>query len=319
MSATAKTYEVAFFLVPGFSMMALSAAVEPLRALNRLTDTRRYGWNIVARDAGAVQASNGFEISAPFGIKDAPPTDLTIVVASIGVQDYNDQAVFDWLRRRRGSGRATGAVSNGALLLARAGLLGGRRATIHWEKQRQFSEEFPDVNVVTDLYCVEDDMMTAAGGTAGIDLMLAVIAQRDGNEAAADVAEQFLYGPVREPSSQQRQHVSWRYQVTDQRLLLAVQFMEENLETPLRIAQLADMSGTSERQMERLFRKSLGMSPSEFYMGIRLKKARQMLLHATDKLAEISHLCGFSSPAHFTRAFCAKYGVSPSSVRNLRR
>ncbi|MGI9373400.1 MAG: GlxA family transcriptional regulator [Hyphomicrobiales bacterium] len=245
--------DVAFFLVPGFSMMALSAAVEPLRALNRLIGERRYSWQIVARENGPVAASNGFEINAPFSIETAPVTELTIVVASIGVQVYNDRAVFEWLRRRRGGGRAVGAVSNGTLLLARAQLLDGRAATIHWEKQRQFAEEFPEVIVKPDLYCVEDDILTAAGGTATFDLMLAWIARHDGHDAAADVAEQFLHGALREPDAVQRSDAAWRYQVTDKRLLSAIELMECNIEHPLRISQLAGLAGTSERQLERLF------------------------------------------------------------------
>lgn len=300
-------------------MMALSAAVEPLRAVNRLVGEARYRWRIAARDAGPVAASNGLEVTAAHGLGDAPPSDLTVLVASLEVEDYGDAGLYRWLRSRSDGHRMVGAVSTGPLILARAGLLDGRRATIHWEMQRRLAEEFPAVQVLPDLYCVDDGIMTAAGGTAAMDMMLALISRREGRDLAADVAEQFLHGPVRAATVRQRQDVRWRYQVTDRRLVSAIRLMEESLAVPLRIARIADVVGISERQLERLFESAFGKKPSEFYMEIRLKQARLLLGQSTMSLERIAEMTGFSSPGHFSRSFKACYGVPPSAVRRHRR
>ena len=314
-ATAAPVFNVAFFLVPGFSMMALSSAVEPLRSVNRMVGECRYDWHIVAKEKGPVSAGNKLEITAAHGLADSPCCDLTIVVASLDAEGYHEPKVFEWLRKRHEERGMLGAVSNGTLILARAGLLAGRRATIHWEMQRWLAEEFPAIKVRADLYCIDRDVMTAAGGIAAMDMMLAMIAERDGREIAADVSEQFLHGPVRASTERQRRDVRWRYDVTDRRLVTIIRLMEENLSDPIKISQVSDVAGVSERQMERLFESALGTSPSEFYLRIRLRVARARLLHSTESLEKISDFCGFSSPGHFSNAFKICYGEPPSIVR----
>jgi transcriptional regulator GlxA family with amidase domain len=254
-------------------------------------------------------------VTAGHGLADAPPSDMIVVVASLDIEDYRDRRVLDWLRRRRDGRRIIAGISNGPLLLARAGLLKGRRATVHWESLVRLTEEFPDVRVTRDLYCTDRDVMTAAGGTASMDMMLALISERDGRDLAADVAEQFLHGQVRDSNEMQRQDVRWRYQVNDRRLVTAIRMMEAHIRDPLPIAQVSDIAGLSERQMERLFESALGKSPSRFYLDLGLKAALGWLFHSTETLEEIAARCGFSSPGHFSRAFKACYDRPPSAVR----
>ena len=257
-------------------------------------------------------------MAAAHGLEDTPASDLTVLVASLDVEDYGDARLYRWLRGRCDGHRMVGAVSTGPLILARAGLLGGRRATIHWEMQRRLAEEFPEVQVLPDLYCVDGGITTAAGGTAAMDMMLALISRREGRDVAADVAEQFLHGPVRAATVRQRQDVRWRYQVTDRRVVSAIRLMEESLAVPLRIARIADVVGISERQLERLFESAFGKKPSEFYMEIRLKQARLLLFQSTMPLEQVAETTGFSSPGHFSRAFKTRYGESPSTARRRR-
>lgn len=311
-------YRVAFVVIPGFSMMALSAALEPLRSVNRTLGKESYVWDVVGMSPGAVAASNGLEIRTSFGISDAPPADLTIVVASLGIETFRSRALFGWLRGLRKQRRLIGAISNGTLLLARAGLLRGRNATIHWEMHRQLVEEFPDIDLRDALYCWDGDILTGAGGTAAMDMMLELIAVRDGRATAVGVAEQFLHGPARPSDAVQRQEVRWRYGVTDPRLEEAIRLMEERIASPIRIARLAEAAGLSERQLERLFSASFGKSPSEFYMELRLRAAEGRLLGSTDSLEEIAEAMGFSSQAHFSHAIKAWCGSSPLAIRKRR-
>jgi transcriptional regulator GlxA family with amidase domain len=277
-------FQVVFFLVPGFSLMALSSAIEPLRSVNRITGEHRYSWHFVAPKAGMVRAGNGLEVAASFGIDNAPTANLTVVVASLDIETFCKPTVMDWIRSRRGNHSLLAAVSLGPLILARAGILKGKRTTVHWEMQRSMAEEFPEIEVVDALYCVDGDVMTAAGGTAGMDMMLALIAARDGGDVAADVSEQFLHGPLRSSGEMQRQGIEWRYQVSDGRLITAIRLMEQQMSRPTRISRLAEIAAVSERQLERLFEGELGKRPSEFYLDMRLKASRQMVLYSPHSL-----------------------------------
>jgi transcriptional regulator GlxA family with amidase domain len=313
-----RPFRVAFILVPGFSLMALSSAVEPLRAVNRLVGEQRFEWVVIGPAAGPVAASNGLEVRAACAIGGAPPADLTIVVASLDVETYRDHALFEHLRRLRAQHRLIGAISNGTLILARAGVLGGRRVTIHWEMQGSLMAEFPDLDVCSNLYCWDLDVLTAAGGSAAMDMMLELIAVRDGRDTAVDVSEQFLHGPARPGNELQRQDVRWRYCLTDQRVETAIRVMEDQLTSPLRIARVAELAGVSERQLERLFGDAFGKSPSQFYLELRLKEARSRLLASSETLQEIAETMGFSSQAHFSRAVKAWCGASPLAIRKRR-
>jgi transcriptional regulator GlxA family with amidase domain len=310
---------VSFVVIPGFSMMALSAALEPLRSANRAQGERRYTWAVLGQIPGPVAASNGLEIRTAHGIDDAPRADLTIVVASLGIEAFRSRSLFAWLRTLRTQHRLIGAVSNGALILGRAGLLRGRRATIHWEMQERLAEECPEIEVRDTLHCWDGDILTSAGGTASMDMMLELIAAREGRATAAAVAEQFLHGPTRPADAIQRQEVRWRYGVTDRRVETAINLMEDRIDRPLKIAQVAEEAGVSERQLERLFSASFGKSPSAFYMELRLRAAQARLLGSTDTLEEIAEALGFSSQAHFSHAVKSWSGASPLAIRKRKR
>ncbi|MCB2011428.1 MAG: GlxA family transcriptional regulator [Geminicoccaceae bacterium] len=312
------TFTILFYLVDGYSMMALSSAVEPLRAANRLIQRPRYAWSLASARAGTARASNGFEITAHYGIDNAPAADLTVLVASLFEPEEQPAPLFGWLRRLRADGRMIGAISTGTLLLARAGVLGNRRVTIHWEMARELAEAFPGLDVSPDIFCWDRSVLTAGGGVAAMDMMLALIAELDGWDVAADIAEQFLHGPIRPAGQAQRHDTRWRFGVTDPRLLQAIEIMKAHGAEPVRISKIAVAVGISERQLERLFTAELGQLPSDFYIDMRLRSARGMLIGSTEPLEAIAHLCGFSSLGHFSRSFKAHFGESPSVTRRQR-
>ncbi len=310
-----KPYRVVFVLVPGFSMMALSSALEPLRSVNRLTGEKRYLWHIIGQKPGFVSASNGLDVQTAHGLDDAPSADLTIVVASLDVENFKCKPLLGYLRRIRQQRKPVGAISNGTLILARAGLLKGRKATIHWEMQAALAQKFPEIEVCNTLYCMDFDVMTSGGGIAAMDMMLELIAARDGRAIAVDVSEQFLHGPARNSLEIQRQEICWRYGVTDRHIEVAIEIMEDRIANPLKISKLAEAAGISERQLERLFNAAFGKSPSDFYRELRLKAAQARILASTESLEEIAAAMGFSSQAHFSRAVKAWCGVSPLALR----
>jgi transcriptional regulator GlxA family with amidase domain len=309
------TQRVGFFLVPGFSMMALSAATEPLRAANRVSGHDVYSWHLLSVDGLEVSSSSGFRLVPEFSIGERGELALLIVVSSLDVTEFHDQRVFAWLRRLAQSNCRLGAVSTGTLLLARAGLLNGYRCTIHWELRHDFAEEFPEIEATRDLFCIDRNRVTCGGGTAALDLMLALIAERHGHFIAAEVAEQFLHTRIRPPGESQRMAVQWRYGITDRRMVRVINLMEQNIEHPLHTQTLAQIAGISRRQLERRFLGEFGKTPSRFYVELRLKHAQALLLQSTDSLLAVALKCGFSSASHFGRCFRATYHETPARVR----
>ena len=296
-------------------MLALSSAIEPLRSANRTLGREAYTYSVLATRIGPVRASNGLEIRAEFDLESAPDADLTIIVASLELDGQPNRALSDHIRRLRRHGRGIGAISNGTLPLAEAGVLAGRKVTVHWEGLDRLTDKFPGVTVVPDLFCIDDNIYTASGGSSAMDMMLALITSHEGRSVAADVSDQFLHGIARPAQEVQRDDLRWRYKITDKRLEKVVRLMDAHQADPIGVAQLADHAGLSERQLERLFIQQLGNSPSKFYLRLRLEAARNRLLATTDSLEEIADRSGFSSQGHFSRTFKSWWGVSPKSVR----
>ncbi len=249
LNATKRPFVVSYFLVPGFSMLALSSAIEPLRSANRLMGVEKFRWNIIGTSKGPISASNGLEISAEYDIREPPKTDLMIVVASLGLESFVDRKLLQHLRGLRRQNKMYGAISNGTLILAQAGVLHGRNATIHWEMLETLSATYPDLQVGSELFRIDGNVYTAAGGAAAMDMMLELIASLEGRSLAAGVADQFLHGVMRPSNENQRADVRWRYRLTDRRLEKAVAIMDKTCNLPVKISEIASKIGVSERQL----------------------------------------------------------------------
>ncbi|MBK9080938.1 MAG: GlxA family transcriptional regulator [Rhizobiales bacterium] len=306
---------VGFLLIPGFSMMALTAATEPLRAANEISGRRLYEWRLLSVDGAPVRSSSDFQVICQPIPDRSNDFDLAFVVASSDLDSYQDRRTFAWLRKLAVRRIPIGALSNGALVLARAGLLGGYRCTIHWERLLSLVEEHPECTVERVLYCIDRNRMTAAGGVASLDLMLALIADKHGHQLTADIADNFLHGRLRNASEAQRMDVQWRHGVSDERLTKLVLAMEANISNPLSTRALAGIAETSERQLERIFGKALGASPAKFYMELRLKEAHKLLTQSTQSITAIALACGFSSSSHLGQHYRARFGATPSAAR----
>ncbi len=306
---------VGFLLVPGFSMMALTTAAEPLRAANRISGRSLYDWSLLSADGAPVRSGSDFQLLCQPASARTQALDLVFVVASLDLEAYRDRGVFAWLRKLAARGVPIGALSNGTLILARAGLLDGYRCTIHWERLLALVEEQPNCIVERVLYCIDRDRMTAAGGVASLDLMLALISRKHGQQLTADIADNFLYGRFRSDSETQRMDVRWRYGVSDERMAKAVLLMEANITNPLPTGELAILVGTSERQLERSFNKIFGKGPAKFYMELRLKEAHKLLTQSTRSITEIALTCGFSSSSHLGQNYRLRFGVTPGATR----
>ncbi len=315
MNRAAPPRSFGFFLVPKFAMLAFTSAVEPLRAANLLSGRELYRWRAVSRDGRPVAASNGLEIVAEASTETAGRLDDIAVCGGLDAHLFKDKQVFAWLRRAAREGARIGALSDGAFILARAGLLTGYRCTIHWQCLPGFAETFPDIEVGAELFRVDRGRFTASGGTATLDLMLHVIEIDHGRELAVAVAEQLLHERIREDGHSQRMPLRVRLGLGHPKVLEVIALMEENLEEPLSCLELARGGGISSRQMERLFRKYLACTPRRYYLQLRLQQARRLLNESSLPVMEVALACGFVSPSHFAKCYREQYKQVPKSTR----
>jgi transcriptional regulator GlxA family with amidase domain len=309
---------VGFLLLPDFALMSYASAVEPLRAANRLAGRELYAWHHISVDGEAATATNGASIRADHRVGDKIALDALFVCAGGNPALFSSPVVYRWLRGLTRNGTAIGGVSGGAYVLARAGLLDGYRATIHWEHLPAFSEEFPHLSIERSLFVIDRDRLTCAGGVAALDLMHALIERDHGHDLAAAVSEWYLHTDVRLGSGPQRMTLRERFGVSSPKLLKALSEIERRIEDPPSREELAALAGTSVRQLERLFAQNLKTTIGSHGLQARLNRARTLLRQTTKPILEIAVMCGFASASHFSRTFRTKYGHSPKVERQTR-
>lgn len=297
------TLTVGFVLVPDFPLMAYTAAVEPLRAANTLSGCELYRWWHAAPGGGMVLASNGLGILTDVAVgSDNIAADRVFVCAGGNPAEFDDPPLFAWLRSLARHGATLGGISGGPYLLARAGLLAGRRCTLHWDHVPAFEERYPEIDVVRSLFEIQGDRITCSGGIAALDLMLDLIGRDHGAGLAAGVSDWFLHNQIREGLSPQRMDLRQRFGVRDPRLLRVLAAMEASLEAPLPREVLADLARVSVRQLERLFRDRLGRGLHRHYLHLRLDRAHQLGRESALSRAEIATATGFASADELSRA-----------------
>ncbi len=301
----------AFILLPDFSMMPVTAAIEPLRIANRLTEQNLYTWQMLTVDGSTVAASNGLEISPDGSLADAAERSTVVVCGGVDIQNHVSKTLLNWLRKTARQGVDIGSLCTACYILAEVSLLDNYRCTIHWENMPSFVEAFPEIELSGSLFEIDRDRFTCAGGTAAIDMMLAVISTQHGSDLAASIAEQIIHSPIRHHSEHQRMSLPARIGARHPKLIGIIERMEQNLEEPLSPSILAREAGLSTRQLERLFRRYLDRSPKRYYLELRLKKARLLLLQTDMSVINVALACGFSSPSHFSKCYRAFYGRTP--------
>ena len=304
-----------FYLVPGFALMAFTSVLEPLRAANQLSGKPLYRWLMLTQDGTSATPSTGLKIEADGSIAQKRTFDRVVVCTGGAAHLFDEAAAFAWLRRLARSGVALGAVADGSFLLARAGLLDGYRCAIHWLSHPSFRESFPQIELSSSLYVIDRERFTSAGGTAAFDMMLEVIARDHGAALSMQVAEWFVHDPVRADADRQRLALRVRTGVTDPVVLRAISLMEENIEEPLRIPQLAALNALSQDRLERRFRQHTGLRPQEYYMLVRLQRAQALLASSSLSIKEIGLACGFVSASHFARRYQRLFHQTPRAAR----
>ena len=308
---------VGFMLVEHFSMIAFSSAIEPLRLANRAAGRTLYRYTLWSEAGGQCTASNGVEVRVSGRFGEADGLDMLIVCGGIDIHRPDHRALHTTLRRAGTRGAALGAVCTGTYVLAKAGLLDGYRATIHWENRPGLLSEHDGLEIGSDLFEIDRNRFTCAGGTAAADMMLSLIMRDHGPELASAVADQLIHHRIREAGERQRMDLRMRLGVAHPKLLRVVALMEETVAEPLGSQELADAVQLSTRQLERLFLKYLGRSPAKHYLRIRLERARHLIRQTAMPLMSVALECGFTSASHFSKAYVDGFGQPPSAERKL--
>jgi transcriptional regulator GlxA family with amidase domain len=311
-----RAIRIGLLLIDGFALMSYASVVEAFRAANVLSGRPLYEWKHISIREAFVSASNGARVRADAQIGDTLALDLLLVCAAGNPALFRDKRTFARLRYLASRGMRIGGVSGGPYILARAGLLDGYRCTIHWEHRPAFTEAFPQLDVEHGLYVIDRNRLTCAGGIAGLDLAMELIAEDHGRNLATMVSDWYLQTQLRGAHSTQRVSLRERYKTTNEKVLATLAAMEGNLDEPLTRSEMAKRNQVSIRQLERLFRSNLRQTVGTTYMGIRLSQAATLLKETSVPLVEIALASGFTHTSHFSRAFRKWHGQPPSSFRN---
>ena len=306
----------AFVVVPRFNMMTLTTTIEPMRIANYVAPETLYEWQYLSATGGEVAASNGMTL-ATHRLSDADPaTRIVFVCGSWGCEHYDSPELINWLRRQERKGVTLVAMEMGIYLLARAGLVSARQVTTHWSCMAGFAEQFPRALLREQLFTNDRNILTCAGGTAGLDLMLHLIAQSHGDQLASEVADQILHYPVRPAETAQRHTLGGVSETMHPVVKAAIDLIETNIAEPPTVPAMAARLDVSQRQLERLFRRSMGCSPVQFSQLLRLQYARVLLTSTRLSIREVSVASGFNSLSYFSLAFAKCFGKKPSEYRH---
>ena len=311
----AQVRKIGFLTLKNFSLIAFSNAVEVLRMANYLSGKEVYQWFVITSDGAPVLASNGLEFSQNAKFEDMGTPDVVLVCGGVDVQKVVTPSVLKLLKHYDKQNIWLGGICTGTYALAKAGLLDGSRCTVHWENMASLCEEFPNIEFVQELFVIDGNRATCAGGIAPLDLMLHFVLMRFGKKLVAEISDQFMVERVRDGKDTQHIPVAARVGSSHKALVEVSALMESNIEEPLSLDELARLASLSQRHLQRMFRQVLNVTPMNYYLNLRLKRARTLLLQTEMSIMSITVACGFQSSCHFSKSYRSFYGYSPSLER----
>ncbi|NOD93953.1 helix-turn-helix domain-containing protein [Ruegeria sp. HKCCD4884] len=308
---------VLVIVAPSFNMAATMAFIDPFRAANYLDGKPYFKWDFVSEAGGFCVSSNGAGIETqPLDALSFTEADIVIVSSSWTPERHLTSKLGTTLRQLARSGATLGALDTGAFILAQAGLLNGRRATVHYEHIDALQELYPGIEVVENLYVMDGNRLTCCGGSAATDFGLQILQGIHGSALANAAARYVFHDRLRGPSEQQQpQRTEPLGTTVPAKLKTAIQVMEANLEEPISVPQICKRAGISHRQLDRLFATYIKKTPALYYRDIRLDRARGLVTQTELPIAEVALASGFSSPVHFSRAYKERFGLPPTRDR----
>ena len=304
-------------VTPDFNLSATAGFIDPLRASNYLDGVARFRWTFASVEGGSTAASNGMLIATrPLAEVLSEPFEMVVVSSSWAPETYGSPPLLAALRKFARAGCTMGALDTGAFILAKAGLLDGQRATVHYEHIDGFHEVHARTDVSEDIYIFGASRFTCCGGTAAVDLGLHIVRSLHG-DALANAAARYIFHPGLRPPGTPQNPASLEPlgHSLPEAVRRAISEMEHHLEEPLSIPELSDRVGLSQRQINRLFARYVGKTPQLYYRDIRLDRARGLVTQTELPMSEIAVASGFSSQVHFSKAYRERFGIAPRTDR----
>lgn len=310
---------VGFLLLDHFTMIALASSIEPLRMANQLSAEELYSWTLISETGQPVTASDGLVLTPDVSMEDKAEFDLIVVAGGVDITRAFNARQVSWLTKQSRKGVKLGGICTGAYVLAYAGLLNGYQCSVHWECLTALQEAFPKVNCNNKLFSIDKDRLTSSGGSAPMDMFLNMMTKQHGPKLSNAISDMFICDRIRSESDQQRMPMRQFNSVgmCTPKLVDVIELMENNLEEPIELDELATFVDVSRRQIERMFHRYLDCSPSRYYLRLRLERARKLLKQSNMSIVEISMACGFISTPHFSRCYRKHIGVSPRDERKI--
>lgn len=286
-----------------------------MRTANRLSTNELYQWHYYAPDDEPVSASSGITVPTR-PLSEASNLETLIICAPNSAQHFDDSKTIKLLKKFDRQGVNLGSVSSGSFILAKASLLDHCRCTIHWENIPVFKELYPQLSVTFTLYEIDNKRFTCSGGTAALDMMLKLIENQYGRVLAQQISQQFHHDRIRTTIDSQQMADRIDLAMSAPKLIDVINLMESNIEGPLSLPEIAGKCNLSLRQIERLFHKYRGMTPSQYYLSLRLLHAKQLLLNTNNSVIDISIAAGFETQSYFTACYRKFFGSSPRVHRS---
>lgn len=307
--------EIGIYLAPDFPLYGLVPLIETFRIANQNAGRRLYNWRFITDNGEAVMSGAGTRLSPDTNIFSNFLYDLVFIFSGNDPTSYLSRRLNAWLQMLVAHGAVLGGIDTGAFALAEAGLLNGRRATSHWEVLPLLCERYPEIELVEQRYVIDLPIITCAGGMAVLDMVLELVERAHGAMLARQIKNGFVY-PNGAKSDGPQRHISAETNPGQKGLVSrTISLMEANIEEPLSVDEIAHSVGVPRRKLERVFRQRTQSSVARYYSRVRLELARETLFYTEESIANVSLMCGFSSPSVFNRSFKTCFGTSPGNFR----
>jgi transcriptional regulator GlxA family with amidase domain len=297
-----KKMTIAILATPGVQLLDVSGPLDVFAEANVQAGTDFYELRVVGSGLGAIRSSSGVRLMPDLviGQKLANKIDTLLVAGAPNLAEATfDSQVTNWLRTVAPRVRRYGSVCSGAFLLAKAGLLNGRRVATHWAVADCLAQTFPKVTVEPDAIYVRDGRLrTAAGVTSGLDLSLALVEEDLGREVARKFSRKGETAPVGRSALQEAQR-----------------WIAANPAEDLSVAKLANRTGLSPRHFARLFRQEVGVAPATWVQEARVAAARRLLESEEAFPKQVASECGFANADTLRRTFVRLVGITPAEYR----
>lgn len=305
--------KVGFIVHPGYSPMSLAVSTVFEIANIHMGETV-YDVRMLSDAGGPVRTSVGFEVmTQPFS---GEPLDLLVVGGSM---QKATPEVVSFVRKAPRFARRIAGPCVGALVLAEAGLLDGRRATTHWMYARGMAERYPRIKVEEDrIFIADGPVWTSAGMTAGIDLALALVEEDLGIEVARQIARRLVVYH-RRSGGQSQFSTLLELEPKSDRMQAVLTHARRNLASRLSVEDLAEVAHLSLRQFSRAFQSETGQSPAKAIEHLRLEAARAMMEDTSHSIDLVAQQTGFVDRDRMRRAFLRAYGQPPQVIRRAAR